>query len=1106
MKNIRCASILYFLLLILNQQTQAQELPAFESIRISLTLTDQPLSVILREMRYQAKGYQFSLLSDPGKTFSIEVHDWNIPEILNAILEKEHYKWELRNSTVVIWELPDTAAAATTRYNNNNGPPRKWVYQGLVTDESLKPLNGATVILKGSRFGTVADETGHFKFTATDSTGTLLVSFVGYESVDVPAVSFKQTDIQLKVANNSLDSAFAITYSTTSRRLATGNVSSVTAGLINKSPADNIASMMQGRIPGLNIVQPSGVPGASLKATLRGRSSVLNVGEPLVIVNGVQLNIQSFNQYASIIGKNTGVGAGPLITLNPDQIESVQIYKDAAATAIYGSRGANGVIDIRMKKGNTDGLTMTANLSRGISSKTHTLRLLNTTQYVALRREAFKNDGIVPNTVPGTDGYAIDLADVTRYTDWQDALTSHTAGVTNANVSLSTGNDRTKFYLGIGYLDQSTVFSKDMDYKRLSVSSSLQYTSKNDNLKLNTFCYWSTNTNRLYDGDFSAIYLPPNTPPSYDNAHNLNWSDWTDWGQIPDADRMRKYKMDVNNLILSATPKYVLSKHFAVRANMGYNGIFVNETLAVPKASQNPISSDTLAGTSSFGKNVLNNFIVEPMMEYYRKDFTLLLGSTFQYSKGTAFSHIGHGYNNGVILPSPDSATYFSDTTRGRNEYKYGSFFAQADYNVANKYIFHLIYRRDGSSRFSPEKRFGDFWAVGAAWVFSDEPFMRSLKHVLNYSKIRVSYGLTGNDQIGDYKYIERWAPLTSGLYPDTRGMSPQSLYNPEYSWEQNHKTEIALDFQLLQGRVSGNIAYYYNRSDKQLIEYDLPRQTGFKSVLRNFDAQIENSGFEVMADATLVQNKSFGLSTSLNFSIPKNVLRHFEGLSYSDYAATFIVGRSINAVNGYVWEGIDKNTGLHKLKDQNGDGVLNDQDRTYIGHLDPAFQGGVEIAMNYKRFSLSVFAEFKKITVYSDTYNGIIGGLRAGGMYNQLTLIEDRWRQPGDEAAYPKVSTKPNSAIFPNSSFVAASSRAYTEGSFIKLRNVYLDYTIRNRRLSNARIDEIKIFLKGQNLLTFSKYKAGDPETANLLALPTLRTIAVGVELKLKEKPKKKM
>lgn len=1105
MRNIRYASILYFLLLLLNQQTRAQDLPVFESVRISLTLTGQPLSVILREMRYQSQGYQYSLLSDPGKTFDIEVSQWSIPEVLNALLEREHYKWELRNNTVVIWELPDSAVAPTTRYNNNNGPPRKWVYQGSVTGENLKPLNGATVILKGTRFGTVANETGNFKFTATDSTGTLLISFVGYESVSIPVVSFKQTDVQLKVANNSLDSAFAITYSTTSRRLATGNVSSVTAGIINKSPADNIASVMQGRIPGLNIVQPSGVPGASFKSLLRGRSSVLNVGEPLVIVNGVQLNIQSLNQYASIIGKNTGVGAGPLITLNPDQIESVQIYKDAAATAIYGSRGANGVIDIKMKKGTTDELTVTANLSRGISGKTHELRLLNTKQYIALRREAFKNDGITPNDIPGTDGYAPDLADTTRYTDWQETLTDNTATVTNANISLSTGNDRVKFYMGIGYLDQSTVFSKAMDYKRLSVSSSLQYLSKNEKLRFNTFCYWSANANRLYDGDFSAIFLPPNTPPVYDNGHNLNWSGWTDWGQIPEAARMRSYKMDINNLILSATPKFVLSKHLSIRTNMGYNGIFVNETLAVPKASQNPISSDTLAGTSSFGRNILNNFIVEPMVEYYQRNFTLLLGSTFQYSKGTAFSHIGHGYNNDNILPTPDSAAYFSDTTRGRNEYKYGSFFAQADYNISDRYIFHLIYRRDGSSRFSPEKRFGNFWAVGAAWVFSDEPFMRSLKHVINYSKIRASYGLTGNDQIGDYKYIERWEPLTNGLYPNTRGMSPQSLYNPEYSWEQNHKTEVALDFQLLNGRVSGNIAYFYNRSDKQLVEFDLPRQTGFKSVLRNFNAQIENSGFEVMTDAILVQNKSFGLSTGVNLSIPKSKLRHFEGLSSSDYAATFIVGRSINAVNGYEWLGIDKNTGLHNLKDQNGDGVLNDADRVYIGHVDPKFQGGIEIAMNYKRFSLSLFAEFKKITVYSDTYNAIIGGMRAGGMSNQLELTEDRWRQPGDDAAYPKASTKPTSAIFPNSSFVAASSRAYTDGSFIKLRNLYFDYTIRNDRLANARIDEIRLFLKGQNLLTLSKYKAGDPETANLLALPTLRTIAVGIELKLKEHSKKK-
>lgn len=1101
--------LLCFMILFSCQITNAQDDKWLRTTFVSLDADNKPMGTILSDLESQC-SCTLNVLTDLKKKYTIHMHHQPMIYVLKEFFEKKGFLWKSAGRVVSIWKpvpiLPvrDTANRAT----RDRAAMERKIFRGSVVDAHGEPLPAATVTVKGRKRGTFTDHSGRFALSAEDSVTTLVFSFIGFKTIEKQCTAAKTAKVRLVEADSSLDETAVSERLPASRWLTTAGVSTISAADIAHYPAGDFAAVLQGRATGLAVTASNGVPGASYRLMIRGRNSLFNRPDPLILVNKVPFaaNNQNLNQFPSMVAQNTGGGVGSIGSINPADIESMEVLKDAAATAIYGSRGANGVINIKTKTGSVSGFNVIANITKGFSTPTFKYKMLTTPQYIALRREGYRNDGLVPNNIPGSEGYAPDIIDTTSSTDWQHMLVGNTAAITDAYLSISMGSARTQARLGIGYLDETTPFSADMGRKLWSGHSSIQYGAAGDPFRLSGSFYLSAADNRSYNGTLLPMYLRPNGPSVYNPDHTLNWADGMEWFQNPEADRRKAYKIYTDNVIFSLAPQYSISKRLVLKANLGYSGLFVRENLRVPIVAQNPATADVLNGTSSFGANRLESFIIEPMLEYSAEHLKLIAGASFQYSRNNALSYVGRGYTNDAVLGSIDAASYFTDTIRGGSEYKYGSVFWQANYNVSNKYIMNLTYRMDGSSRFSPEKRLGHFGAVGAAWIFSEESFMNPLRSILEYGKLRASYGVTGNDQIGDYQYLDTWRPTRGELFQGLQGFTPESLYNPEYSWERCRKADIALDLQL-KGDWSLNVNYFLNRSDQQIVQFSLPAQTGFNSVLKNFDAVIENRGWEIAVDGNLFKTSSLQIGTSINLSVPENRLVRFDHLLRTAYASYLLIDKPVSALNLFQYDGVDPKTGVSRLKDLDDDGNITDKDRRYAGHLDPVFFGGASLTVNWKNWELSVFGEFRKQTVPSYTYNAIMGDLLMGMPSNHLALVNDHWRNPGDIAQYSRASTRRTSDAHANRNLVAASDRAYRDGSYFKLRNVSVAYTFHGAGLSRGGIENIRVAVKARNLFTFTGYDAGDPETANLFVLPTMKTVALSARITFKDflKPKKK-
>ena len=1102
--------LLFFMILFFCQIANAQDKKWPDTTYVSLDADNEPQDTILRRLERRC-SCTFNVLSDLKKRFTIHVYNKPLTYVLNEYFKKEGLVWKDKEGRVVVIESPDSETSIRNTANQaikDRVIVERKTFHGWVVDAHGDPLPGATVIVKGKKRGTVADHSGYFSLCTEDPVMTLVFSFIGFKTVEKQCTSAKPEEVRLTQVDSSLDETKVSESLPASRWLTTAGVSIIKAADIERYPAGDLSTVLQGRATGLVVTASNGVPGASYRFMIRGRNSLFNRPDPLILVNKVPFaaNNQNLNQFPSMVAQNTGGGVGPIGSINPADIESMDVLKDAAATAIYGSRGANGVINIKTKTGSVDGFHVAGSITRGFSTPTFKYKMLTTPQYITLRREGYHNDGLAPNNIPGSEGYAPDIIDTTSSTDYQNMLIGNTAAITNAYLSVSLGSAKTQARIGIGYLDETTPFSADMGRTLWSGHSSIQYGAADDRFRVGGSFYFSTADNRSYNGTLLPMYLRPNGPSIYNADHTLNWMDGTESFQNPEADRRKAYKIYTDNVIFSLAPQYAISKKVVLKANLGYSGLFVRENLQLPIIAQNPVTADTLWGTSSFGANRLENFIVEPMAEYTNtnKRLKLIVGGSFQYSRNNMLSYTGRGYTNDALLGSINAASYFTDTIGGGSEYKYGSVFWQANYNVSNRYIMNLTYRMDGSSRFSPEKRLGHFGAVGAAWIFSEESFMNPLRSILEYGKLRTSYGMTGNDQIGDYQYLDTWRPSRGEPFQGVQGFAPESLYNPEYSWERCRKADIALDLQL-KGDWSLNVDYFLNRSDKQIVQFSLPAQTGANSVLKNFDAVIENRGWEIAVDGNLFKTSSLQIRTGINLSVLKNRLVRFDHLLRTAYASYLLIDKPVSALNLYQYDGVDPKTGVSRLKDLDGDGNITDKDRRYAGHLDPVFFGGASLTINWENLELNVFGEIRKQTIPSYTYNGIIGDLLLGMPSNHLALTNNHWRNPGDIADYSRASTRRTSDAHANRNLVAASDRAYRDGSYFKLRNVDIAYTFHSKRLSRWYIENIRIAVKAQNLFTFTGYDAGDPETANLFALPTMRTVALSARITFKDMLKQK-
>ena len=959
---------------------------------------------------------------------------------------------------------------------------------GTVTDAS-GALPGVNITVKDKLSGAITDENGRFSIVAT-SVEILVFSFIGYKTVEIPVTDRLIIDIQLEVDAMMIDEVVVNAgYYSVKDRERTGSIARVTAKDIEKQPVNNPLEALQGRMAGVDIVQTSGVAGSGFEVKIRGQNSIMAGNAPLYIIDGVPYDSQTLSSNDSSGSIIPAANISPLNAINPAIIESIEVLKDADATAIYGSRGANGVVLITTKKGKEGKTRFTINSSTGIANITRKMDLMNTEQYLAIRREAFENDGFTDYPFNAYDVNG--TWDQNRYTDWQKVLIGGTANTNQIQASVSGGSENTQFLISGMYQNETTVYPGNFNYDRITVNSNIRHSSSDDRFQV-TFNTGYTLENNLLPGtdlSFSAIRLAPNAPALYDDEGNLNWenSTWTN----PLSQLEGKYKNKTKSLFSSSVVSYRLFDQLELKVNSGYGYTKLQDNITSPHTTYDPAY-----GLDSRNSMIILNggdkdyWIAEPQLHWETKFkdgvFNILVGSTFQKQNYEKQTLIGIGFPSDKLIYNLSAATTLIVLNEDIVQYNYQSFFTRLNYAHRNKLFINLTGRRDGSSRFSPGNKYGNFGAVGAAWLFSEDVNLSWL----SLGKLRGSYGITGNDQIGDYQYLHTYF-INDNFYDGNIGLDPARLNNSNFKWEKNKKMEAALELGLLNQRISFSTAYYNNRSSNQLISYALPGTTGFTSIQANLDALVENSGWEFELTGAIVRGNDLKWDTSFILSLPKNKLLEFPGLENSTYANRFVIGEPLSIAKLYNLKGVNPETGLFEFEGYNGDGMITAaEDRQYIADLTPKFFGGFSNNLNYKNWALDIFFQFVK----KDGYNQYRTSEPVGTMTNQPVSVLDRWQTPGDQAGMQRFTTGADYEAFVTYSQFTQSSGIVSDASFIRLKSMALSYTL---PLDKSNSTSCRIYVQGQNLLTFTKFKGGDPEQMNGF-LPPLRRVTFGVQLHL--------
>ncbi|RKF37129.1 SusC/RagA family protein [Sphingobacterium siyangense] len=879
----------------------------------------------------------------------------------------------------------------------------------------------------------------------------------------------------------------------------TGSISKVTAKEIENQPVTNVLSSIQGRMAGVNIVQNSGVPGGGFDIQIRGQNS-LRTGTftdpsgnvPLYVIDGVPFSeiLSQKSQISSTIFPTGNIN--PLNSINPNDIQSFEILKDADATAIYGSRGANGVILITTKKGKTGTVRLNFSTNYGISENISNLKLLNRDQYLKMRRDAYANDKI--NTYP-VNAYDINGTwDQNHETDWVKTLIGKKATLSNTQLSLSGGSETTNFMISLGHNEQSTVFGNDFKYNSNNFNSNISHRSKDNRFLMSISNMFSQQKNNVVMTDMTrnAYLLSPISPLLYKDDGNLNWANNTFTNPL--AAYNASYNNDTKTLQSNFNSEYRLYKDLKIKLNAGLNYTTINELALTPNTIYNP---NLGAGTSSANSQAnkknqeIFSYIIEPQLNWQKNwnkhKLDALVGGSFQKSVRQTDDRLGFGFESNQFITNISAAKTILTFEDSDIEYRYAALFGRLNYQFDGKYIVNVTGRRDGSSRFGPNKRFANFGAVGMAWLFSKEGIFKDLKW-LSFGKLRGSYGSAGSDNIGDFQFLDNYVVSSSSIYNNITGLSPSRLYNPDYSWEITRKLETALELGFFKNRLNITTAWYRNRSSSQLVGYQLSAVTGFTNVIANLPATIQNTGLEIELSGRPITGENFRWESGFNISFPKNKLLSFPGLAGSSYANQYVIGQPTNIIKLYQLEGINPATGQYQFTDFNGDGKISaPDDRQVIENLGVRFFGGWNNNVSYKNWNLSLLFQFVKKKGLN--YNSVM--TMPGLMNNQPVEVLNVWSESNPSGFYMPYSTKNAS----NHALLRSSTATVSDASFIRLKNLQLTYNI---PLKNEIFKSVSIYFQGQNLWTWTKFFGVDPEALIPGFLPPLRTYSFGAQFNL--------
>ncbi|HEY0174757.1 MAG TPA: SusC/RagA family TonB-linked outer membrane protein, partial [Pedobacter sp.] len=858
---------------------------------------------------------------------------------------------------------------------------------------------------------------------------------------------------------------------------------------VNTTPEQLIV----GKVAGVTITPNGGQPGQGSTIRIRQGASLNASNDPLIVVDDVPLTGGLSGTGGT---QNSGV-SNPLSLINPADIETFTILKDAASTAIYGSRASNGVILITTKKGKAGKPQLSFNLNRGTTIPGSNPQLLGTDDYLMLRREAIKNDGL---TVTATDLDLNGTYPANAYTNWSKELTGHSASTTRLNTTYSGGNEFTTFSIGGNYDDQGNVLQAKGYNRDGAMRLRLTNTTPNKKFSIDVSAYYTSTVNTMVPYDFTGdanILRAPNAPSYFLPDGSLNWIAGTN----PYSYINVIYKSVTNNLIGSTTLNYNPIKGLNIRAVTGYNVLSGSELRETPSSVFDPaiVNRGVLTNSSSNVYNI-RTWSFEPFASYVtpisKGTLTVTAGATFQDKLNNQTTVSGTGFVADARLNNPSAGTtltqYYNQT-----QTRYLGYFGSISYNWANKFVVDFTSRYDGSTKFGPDHRYGLFGSVDGGYIFSQEKWVKETLPFLSFGKLKGSYGTSGGDGIPSYIYLSTYATGTAYLGNTT--FLNNGLANADLHWEMTRKKDVGMTLGFLKDAITIDVDYYKNTTTQSLVLQPISSVTGFTSIGQNSPATTQSTGLEFSILTTNINRKNLRWTTNFVLTIPKTKLVAFPpGLVLSN--SNYVVGSSLSNIKVYDYAGVNPATGEYNYR--NAAGVqgaylvgLTQADKVVNIDVSPKFFGSVSNSITYKSFSLDF--TFSLVNKMGNNFQGLLSYLPGTINQNETTWALDRWQKPGDITNVPKATTSFISSYLGQNNF-RQSSGAYERIIYSRLQNASISYNLADSFFKRINVNNMRVFVNGQNLLTFSKYHDLDPDNPALNSLPPLRVINLGVNFTL--------
>ncbi|WP_339918327.1 TonB-dependent receptor [Yeosuana marina] len=936
----------------------------------------------------------------------------------------------------------------------------------VLTNDTEEPLMGASVIDPITKNGSVTDFDGRFSLEIPSSSNTLEISYIGYETYTLNLTTETDYQIILK-AGEALDEVVIVGYGTQSKKDVSGSLQTIKTEDISKIPSSSFENALQGQTPGVNISSASGTPGGAVNVNIRGVSSISASSQPLFIVDGVPM----VSRNNSALNANIQP-ANPLADINPNDIESITILKDAAAASIYGSRGANGVILITTKRGETGKTSVDVGFYTGFSEMTNTPKMVNSTAFKQFFNTAAEFDGL------GADYFDwIDTSNGVNTNIYDEILRT---GVTkNLDISVRGGSEKTKFYMSGNYYNQEGI-QIGQGFKRLSSRLNVDHTI-NEKFKIGTTIFINRsnhqrtiNENDEYGVVTNAQGWDPTAPIYNEDGSYTNPFSYNTWWPLENPVLIAKeYKNESQSTRLqsSAYLEYKIIPNLTFRSafSMEYSN-FVEESF-VPVGTNKSAEGEAIFATYEETTWQLENTVNYNKTFGDKHSLGLTGGWTLQETKSQASDQSGVGFATNNTSSISAASTIISSTT-GKNQFGLQSFFGRANYTFDNRYIASFTLRADGSSRFGSNNRYGYFPSGSLAWRINKENFFSS--ELISNLKIRTSYGITGNQEISS-----NWVGTYSlnASYNGVPGIAPNRLENENLGWEQTRQFNIGLDLGLFKNRFNLTFDYFKKQTEDLLLSADVPGLTGFSSVFQNV-GEIENSGLEFNLNTAIIDNDNFKWNSGFNISFLDNKIKKL--LNNGEIIGRNHIlqeGESVSTLFLIKSLGVDPQTGDALFEDINNDGIIDFDDRQVVGSALPDYFGGWINNLSYKNFSLTAnfqFAGGNKIFNQSrHTYENF-GFTRSGIPYANITqrVYDNYWRTPGQITDVPRPSTE-------SGQMQRFSTQFLENGDYIRLKTLRLGYSFSADKLKGLGLSNLTFYVQGQNLFTITDYLGFDPEVS---------------------------